>query len=196
MDKKIVLAQSINEILSNLTKAEGINYKPPTSMANLMDFLAKNINDPSLKSLSSMSRSDIMQGLLTAPGVFTPLLHYLVPINDGGFKAFGELWADPDAENRNGSKESKHMFLCFEIEDFGYFELELQSQDKQLNINLLCPAGTENVFRSMKNRISEIASANGYNADNTFIGALRKKRDLTQVFPKIQDKRSGLNVKI
>ena len=196
MDKKIVLAQSINEILSSLTKAEGINYKPPTSMANLMDFLAKNINDPSLKSLSSMSRSDIMQGLLTAPGVFTPLLHYLVPINDGGFKAFGELWADPDADNLNGSKESKHMFLCFEIEDFGYFELELQSQDKQLNINLLCPAGTENVFRSMKNRISEIASANGYNADNTFIGALRKKRDLTQVFPKIQDKRSGLNVKI
>lgn len=196
MDKKIILAQSINEILGNLTDTKGVKYQPPTSMANLMDFLAKNINDPSLKSLSSMSRSDIMQGLLTAPSVFTPLLHYLVPIDDGIMKAFGELWADPDGENRNGAKDSKHLFLCFDIEDVGYFELELQTQDKNLQVTLLCPAGTESVFRPVKEDISKIAAANGYTAEGTYIGALMKKRDLTQVFPKIQNNRSGLNVKI
>lgn len=195
MDKKIMLAQTMNEILGNLTKAEGINYKPPTSMANLMDFLSKNINDPSLKSLSSMSRSDIMQGLLAAPGALTPLLHYLVPVNDGGFKAFGELWADPDAEG-GGAKDAKHIFLCFEIEDVGYFELELRSLDKKLNVQLLCPSGTEGVFSKMKDFIPKIASQNGYNAEDTKIGTVVKRRDLSQVFPKIQDKRSGLNVKI
>lgn len=195
MDKKIMLAQTMNEILGNLTKAEGINYKPPTSMANLMDFLSKNINDPSLKSLSSMSRSDIMQGLLAAPGALTPLLHYLVPVNDGGFKAFGELWADPDAEG-GGAKDAKHIFLCFEIEDVGYFELELRSLDKKLNVQLLCPSGTEGVFGKMKEFIPKIASQNGYNAEDTKIGTVVKRRDLSQVFPKIQDKRSGLNVKI
>ena len=193
--KKIMLAQTMNEILGNLTKAEGINYKPPTSMANLMDFLSKNINDPSLKSLSSMSRSDIMQGLLAAPGALTPLLHYLVPVNDGGFKAFGELWADPDAEG-GGAKDAKHIFLCFEIEDVGYFELELRSLDKKLNVQLLCPSGTEGVFSKMKEFIPKIASQNGYNAEDTKIGTVVKRRDLSQVFPKIQDKRSGLNVKI
>lgn len=196
MDKKIILAQSVNEMLENLTNTQGVKYQPPTSMANLMDFLAKNLNDPSLKSLSSMSRSDIMQGLLTAPGVFTPLLHYLVPIDDGEMKAFGELWADPDAENRNGAKESKHLFLCFDIEDVGYFELELQTQDKNLQVTLLCPAGTESIFRPVKDDIGRLAAANGYTAEGTRIGALIKKRDLTQVFPKIQEKRSGLNVKI
>lgn len=196
LDKRIILAQSMNEILGKLTAAEGINYKPPTSMANLMDFLAKNINDPSLKSLSAMSKSDIMQGLLTSPGVFTPLLHYLVPINDGVIKAFGELWADPDAENRNGSLESKHLFLCFDVENVGYFELDMQTQDKKLQVQLLCPAGTEEIFRPLKNTIPQIAAANGYNAEDTRVGTLIRKRDLTQVFPKIQDKRSGLNVKI
>lgn len=195
MDKKIMLAQTMNEILGNLTKAEGINYKPPTSMANLMDFLSKNINDPSLKSLSSMSRSDIMQGLLAAPGALTPLLHYLVPVNDGGFRAFGELWADPDAEG-GGAKDAKHIFLCFEIEDVGYFELELRSYDKKLNVQLLCPSGTEGIFSKMKEFIPKIASENGYNAEDTRIGTVVKRRDLSQVFPKIQDKRSGLNVKI
>lgn len=195
MDKKIILAQSINEILENLTKADGINYKPPTSMANLMDFLAKNINDPSLKSLSSMSRGDIMQGLLSAPGVLTPLLHYLVPINDNGFKAFGELWADPDAEG-NGADDSKQLFLCFEIEDMGYFELELRTKGQRLNIQLLCPEGTEQIFQPLKSSIGQIASANGYTADDTRIGTVVKRRDLSQVFPKLQNKRSGLNVKI
>lgn len=196
MEKKIILAQSMNEILGNLAQAEGINYKPPTSMANLMDFLAKNINDPSLKSLSSMSRSDIMQGLLTSPGVFTPLLHYLVPIQDGALKAFGELWADPDAENRNGSIESKHLFLCFDVENVGYFELDLQTQDRKLQVQLLCPSGTEKLFQPLKTSIPQIAAANGYTAEDTRVGTVVKRRDLTQVFPKIQDKRSGLNVKI
>lgn len=196
MDKKIILAQNLNEILGNLTNAEGINYKPPTSMANLMDFLAKNLNDPSLKSLSAMSRSDIMQGLLSAPGALTPLLHYLVPINDDGFKAFGELWADPDAENADGTGGANHLFLCFDIEEVGYFELELRTSGKKLNVQLLCPSGTESVFKPLKDSIPLIASANGYNAENTQIGTIVKRRDLTQVFPKIQDRRSGLNVKI
>ncbi len=196
IDKKIIIAQSVNSMLENLTKSEGISYTPPTSMENLMDFLSKNINDPSLKSLSEMSKNDIMQGLLTAPGVFTPLLHYLVPIDDNGVKAFGELWADPDAENRNGAKESKHMFLCFEIENIGYFELNIQTQDNKLYTELLCPPGTSGIFGSLKGRISQIASANGYNAESVHIGTALSRRDLTQVFPKIQDKRGGLNVKI
>jgi hypothetical protein len=196
MDKKIMLAQTMNGILGNLTEAEGINYKPPTSMSNLMDFLSKNINDPSLKSLSSMSRSDIMQGLLTSPSALTPLLHYLVPINDNGFKAFGELWADPDAEKDSASQDSKHLFLCFDIEDVGYFELEVRTLDKKLNTSLLCPPGTENTFRSLKDSIPSIAAAAGYTADETRIGTLAKRRDLSQVFPKIKEKRSGFNVKI
>lgn len=196
IDKRIILAQSMNEILGMLTSAEGVSYKPPTSMASLMEFLSKNINDASLKSLSSMSKSDIMQGLLTSPGVFTPLLHYLVPINDGVIKAFGELWADPDAENRNGSKESKHLFLCFDVENMGYFELDLQTQDKKLQVQLLCPSGKEEIFRPLRQTIPQIAAANGYSAEDTRIGTVIKRRDLTQVFPKIQDKRSGLNVKI
>ena len=196
MDKKIILAQSINQMLSGLTAADGIKYKPPTSMENLMDFLSKNINDSSLKSLSSMSRSDMMQGFLSTPGAMTPLLHFLVPINDGGFKAFGELWVDPDAESRTAGEDSRQMFLCFEIEDVGYFELELRSYGKKLNVSLLCPSGTEGVFKPLRDSIPKIASASGYSMENTTIGTVIKRRDLTQVFPKIKEKRSGLNVKI
>ena len=197
MDGKIALAQGVNLILTDMAQAAGINYRPPTTMENMLDFLLKNINDPSLKSLAAIDRSDMIQGLLTAPGVFTPLLHFLVPMNLDGLKAFGELWADPDAgRNTETGEDDSHLFLCFEIEEAGYFEMEVYTHGKNINVALMCPAGTEKSYSSLKDTVPAIASACGYNAEKTMIGALKRKRELNEVFPKLNERRSGLSVRI
>lgn len=197
LDKKIVLAQGINLVLSEMAMAQGIQYRPPTTMENMLDFLIKNINDPSLKSLSDMSRPDMIQGLLSAPGVFTPLLHFLVPMNMEGMKAFGELWADPDADRDPETGESdNHLFLCFEIEDAGYFELEVYARGKSVNAALMCPAGTERSYLPIKEMLPDLAAACGYSAEKVMIQPLKRKRDLTNIFPKLNERRTGLNVRI
>ncbi|MDE7303936.1 MAG: hypothetical protein K2N60_11520 [Oscillospiraceae bacterium] len=197
MDKKIILAQGINLVLTQMAQAQGIQYRPPTTMENMLDFLIKNINDPSLKSLSDMTRPDMIQGLLSAPGVFTPLLHFLVPMNMDGMKAFGELWADPDADRDPATGESdNHLFLCFEIENAGYFELEVYARGKSVNAALLCPAGTERNYLPIKEMIPELAASCGYNAEKIMIEPLKRKRDLSNIFPKLNERRTGLNVRI
>lgn len=197
MDKKIILAQGINLVLTEMAQAQGIQYRPPTTMENMLDFLIKNINDPSLRSLSDMTRPDMIQGLLSAPGVFTPLLHFLVPMNMDGMKAFGELWADPDASRNPETGESdSHLFLCFEIEEAGYFELELYSRGKSVSAALMCPAGTERNYLPLKEMLPELAASCGYSAERIMIEPLKRKRDLTNVFPKLNERRSGLNVRI
>lgn len=197
LEAKITIAQSINQVLSQMAQAEGINYNPPTTMENMLDFLVKNINDPSLKSLSAMNRGEMVQGLLTSPGVFSPLLHFLVPMNMDGTKAFGELWADPDAGNGEpGSENDKHLFLCFEIEGTGYFEMELYARGRSINLSLLCPEGSERKYLPLKETIPVIASANGYNAEKMIISPLRKKRDLNKIFPKLNERKNGLNVSV
>lgn len=197
MDKKIILAQGINLVLTEMAQAQGIQYRPPTTMENMLDFLIKNINDPSLRSLSDMTRPDMIQGLLSAPGVFTPLLHFLVPMNMDGMKAFGELWADPDASRNPETGESdSHLFLCFEIEEAGYFELELYSRGKSVSTALMCPAGTERNYLPLKEMLPELAASCGYSAERIMIEPLKRKRDLTNVFPKLNERRSGLNVRI
>ncbi|MDE7290265.1 MAG: hypothetical protein K2N71_12325 [Oscillospiraceae bacterium] len=197
LDAKITIAQSINQVLSQMALAEGINYKPPTTMENMLDFLVKNINDPSLKSLSALNRGEMVQGLLTSPGVFSPLLHFLVPMNMDGTKAFGELWADPEAGNGEpGSENDKHLFLCFEIEGTGYFEMELYARGRSINLSLLCPEGSERKYLPLKEMIPVIASANGYNAEKMIISPLKKKRDLNKIFPKLNERKNGLNVSV
>ncbi len=197
MDNKITLAQSINLVLSEMAQAQGVNYKPPTTMENMLDFLIKNINDPSLKSLSAMGRPEMLQGLLSAPGVFTPLLHFLIPMEMDDMKAFGELWADPDADKDPETGESdNHLFLCFEIEDTGYFELELYTRGKNINVALMCPEGTQRDYLPLKESIPALASACGYETNRTIIEPLKRRRDLTNVFPKLNERRSGLNVSV
>ncbi len=197
MDNKITLAQSINLVLTEMAQAKGVAYKPPTTMENMLDFLVKNINDPSLKSLSAMGRPEMLQGLLSAPGVFTPLLHFLVPINMDDMKAFGELWADPDADKDPETGESdNHLFLCFEIEDTGYFELELYTRGKNINVALMCPEGTQRDYLPLKESIPALASACGYDVNKTIVEPLKRRRDLTNVFPKLNERRSGLDVSV
>lgn len=197
MDNKITLAQSINLVLTEMAQAAGVDYRPPTTMENMLDFLIKNINDPSLKSLSAMGRPEMLQGLLSAPGVFTPLLHFLVPINMDDMKAFGELWADPDAGTNPETGESdRHLFLCFDIEDTGYFELEVYARGKSVNVALMCPEGTQRAFLPLKETIPTLAQACGYNAEKMIVEPLRRRRDLTNVFPKLNERRSGLNVSV
>jgi len=197
MDNKITLAQSINLVLTEMAQANGVDYRPPTTMENMLDFLIKNINDPSLKSLSAMGRPEMLQGLLSSPGVFTPLLHFLVPINMDDMKAFGELWVDPDAGRSAEADESdNHLFLCFEIEETGYFELEIYTRGKDINVALMCPEGTQRNYLPLKESIPTLASACGYNAEKMIIEPLRRRRDLTNVFPKLNERRSGLNVSV
>lgn len=194
LDAKVTIAQSMNQVLSQMAASEGINYRPPTTMENMLDFLVKNINDPSLKSLSAMNRGEMLQGLLTSPGVFSPLLHFLIPMNMDGTKAFGELWADPDAGNGAGGESDKHLFLCFEIENAGYFEMELYASGRSINVSLLCPEGSERKYLPLKESIPVIASANGYRAEKMMISPLKKKRDLNKIFPKLNDRKNSLNV--
>lgn len=197
MDGKIALAQSVNIILTEMAQAAGINYQPPTTMENMLDFLLKNINDPSLKALSALNHNEMIQGLLTAPGVFTPLLHFLVPLNLDGLKAFGELWADPDAgQDPETGEDDKHLFLCFEIEEAGYFEMDIYARGKNINVALMCPAGTERDYLPLKNSIPTIAAACGYNADKMMIEPLKRKRELNMIFPKLNERRNGFNVSI
>ncbi|MGN0665202.1 MAG: hypothetical protein ACI4KF_01615 [Huintestinicola sp.] len=207
-EKQILLAQGLNTILGEMAANKENTCSGQTSMDILADFLTKNIDNSFLQNLTGMKQSDMVQSMLTAPGVFTPLIHQFVPLDAFGIRAFGEMWIDPSDDeitsgvknNRKGSSEGSssgsHVFLCFDIEDTGYFELEIYEKDKELSVMLLCPDGQTDKFGDMSKLIPKIASENGYRIANSIIDTLRVKRSLNQIFPRLNEQRSGLNVKV
>lgn len=196
---KMSAAHKLNEALEALSNKDGTVYKPPSSMETFTDFISKNIDDPILKALSGMNKAVLAENMLTTPGSETPLLHMLMPMEAKGVRAYGELWADNGAAgtvtDRDGGTGS-HIFLSFDVENVGAFEMEIYAKNEYLDVMLLCPSGTENVFAPMKTAIPKIAASCGYQVKKTNVSTLRERRSLEQVFPSIKEKRSGLNVKV
>ncbi len=196
---KMSAAHKLNEALEALSNKDGTVYKPPSSMETFTDFISKNINDPMLKALSGMNKAVLAENMLTTPGAETPLLHMLMPMEAKGVRAYGELWADNGAVGTVTDKDGgtgSHIFLSFDVENVGAFEMEIYAKNEYLDVMLLCPSGTENVFAPMKTAIPKIAASCGYQVKKTNVSTLRERRSLEQVFPSIKEKRSGLNVKV
>lgn len=202
-DKKIPLAQVLNQALSGMAQEAGSNYSPPTSLDTLADFLVKNINDTALHSMISMNQSDIARDMLTNPGVFNPLMHFFVPLDAHGMRAFAELWVDRNADRQEqpmsvGGEEDEdtnHIFMCFDMEDVGYFEMEMFAKGNNLSVMLLCPEGEEETFAPLKQAVPRIAAASGYTVGTTIVDTLYRRRDLNAVFPSLRSRRGSFDAK-
>ena len=204
MDKKFPLAQSLNSSLEVLAEKQGVNYKPPTSMDMLADFLVINLNDKTLQSMITANRSDMVQSMLTSPGVFSPLIHIFAPLDAFGMRAFAEMWIDRNADKSwdrtekdiaEGGGETSHLFMCFDMEDIGYFELEMYAKDTNLSVMLLTPEGMERTFAPLKAAVPRIAANSGYTVGTTIVEPLYQKRNLNSIFPQLNERRGNLNAK-
>ncbi|MDE7361127.1 MAG: hypothetical protein K2N38_04265 [Oscillospiraceae bacterium] len=175
--------------------------RPPVSstLDNLTEFIEKNINNPALKSLDSFNAANLLQSLLNAPGVFTPLAHYIVPLQVEDTRAFGELWVDNDENNPNntpGTQRNYHLFLTFDVESIGRFEVDMYALGEEVNLSLLYPPRFEKEIESMKERVTKIIRGSGYQARTFETAPLKKPHNLVEVFPKITDKRTTLNARV
>lgn len=175
--------------------------RPPVSstLDNLTEFIQNNINNPALKSLDSFNAANLLQSLLNAPGVFTPLAHYILPLQVDNTRAFGELWVDNDENNPNntpGTQRNYHLFLTFDVESIGRFEVDMYALGEEVNLSLLYPPRFEKEIEPMKERVTKIIRSSGYQARTFETAPLKKPHNLVEVFPKITDKRTTLNTRV
>lgn len=192
---------SIIEKMSVKNELPQHGIRPPVSstLDNLTDFIEKNINNPALRSLDSFNASNLLDSLLNAPGVFTPLAHYILPLDVDGTRAFGELWVDNDENNPNntpGTQRNYHLFLTFDVESIGRFELDMYALGEEVNISLLYPSSFEKAVEPLKDRVNKIVRSSGYQTRAFETAPLKKPHNLVEVFPKITEKRTTLSKRV
>ena len=169
----------------------------PSTLDKLTEFIAKNINHEAIQSLDNFNASNLLQSLLNAPGVFTPLAHYVLPLQFEDTKAFGELWVDNDENNPNNTpvgQKNYHLFLTFDIESVGRFEVDMYALGENISLSFLYPEGFDYRVKRLTDKIDLVIRNIGYKPVKMETAVLRKPHNLTEVFPKIVDRRRGLNV--
>lgn len=185
--------------LKNELPQHGVRPPVSSTLDSLTEFIQQNINHPALKSLDSFNATNLLQSLLNAPGVFTPLAHYILPLDVDGTKAFGELWVDNDENNPNntpGTQRNYHLFLTFDVESIGRFEVDMYALGDEVNLALLYPPRFEKEVDPMKERINKVIRNIGYTARTFETAPLKTPHNLTEIFPKIVDKRTTLNTRV
>ncbi|MCL2019414.1 MAG: hypothetical protein FWG70_06585 [Oscillospiraceae bacterium] len=170
-----------------------------SALKQLIEFVEKNIDHAAIKTLNNYNASNLLQSLINAPGVFTPLAHYIIPLDVDGLKSFGELWVDADEENTStraaGGKCKYHLFLTFEVEAAGHFEVDLYADGKDVNLSFFYPESFSEKSASLLGKVGRIIAQAGYTTREIKTGPLLKPHDLTQIFPDIRERRTGFNVK-
>lgn len=141
--------------------------------------------------------NNILRSLIAAPNSFTPLLHFILPLKHEDTQAFAELWVDPYEENQDENEDDKiiHLFFVIDIIDIGYFEVEMSLVNTSLNLAVLCPEQHLEAFAPLKDSIERAVAQTPYTLEHLLLDKLVKPRKLTQVFPKLMQKRDGFDVK-
>ena len=171
-------------------------YESETVKA-LTSFIERNVNHPAIRGIDNFNASNLLQSILNAPGIFTPLAHYIIPLQVEDTRAFGELWVDNDNTSKKSAdgEKSYHLFLTFDVEAVGRFEVDAFSSGKELNLSVLYPKSYRYRVPALTDKITKIAAGVGFNVQNFTTGILIKPHTLAETFPRITENRRSFDVK-
>ena len=171
------------------------------TMNALTEILQKQSENPDIKMVSSDSINRIVQSLLSSPCNFTPLLHYVIPVEYEDVQASAEMWINPDGEEDMTEAESKgkkytHMLVVFDIEDIGKFEAELFVQEKNIDLSVYCPKEYTDFYKTAMKNLRRDLDFSEYKLKKLNVETLEEPRSLIEVFKSLPARRLGVNVKI
>lgn len=177
----------------------------PKEESHVMDVIAKilgrQVAGDELHLVSSESIEKIVHSLLSSPSNFTPLLHFIIPVEYMDVRAFGELWIDPNAGDNKSKEQSdmadtSHVLAVFDVEEIGRFEVELFIENKRIAMNLLCPPPYLDFFKQIDKPIRKAVAQTEYSFEAINIDELERTHSLMEVFTELPYKRMGIDVRI
>lgn len=143
----------------------------------------------------------LIRAILINESVYMPLNHYLLPLEMDGRMLFSELWVDPDEgdsqeERRSGRHEpSVRCLFKMDVEELGLIDVVLVSQGKEVDLRVSCPDTMVPFSKTIEQGLDTILRQNELNPREVVVRRMDRPLTLTEVFPKIFERKDSLNVK-
>lgn len=211
------MLQSFYQLLGYSSMKEHFGQMDSKQLIRLLQESAASINNnnnPIADHLSQMSaaalRSEgnaelrqtfqaLVDSILVNQSVYMPLAHAMLPVEMDGRMMFSELWVDPNAENENGSfsqEKSMRMLLKFDIQELGMFDLVLTYHDGTVDASLHCPPHLEKFTEQFEQKMAALAEQDGLKAATMRAAPMARPLAISEVFPKIFERKDSINVAI
>ncbi len=140
---------------------------------------------------------NIMNGMLINESVYMPLLHFILPFQYEDNNVMSEMWVDPDSKKDSEEEGRKiKLFLKFDIQTLGKFELVMTLQDRQSKVQLYVPPQLARQNKQIQTEVADILKKNGFRFSQLLIRERVRDRRGDEVFPEIREKERTINVRI
>ncbi len=140
---------------------------------------------------------NIMNGMLINESVYMPLLHFVLPFQYEDNNVMSEMWVDPDAKKDFEEDARKiKLFLKFDIQTLGKFEMVMTLQDRQSRVQLFVPPQLAKQDKKIQAEVADILKKNGLRFNQLLIRERVRDRRVDEVFPEIREKERTINVRI
>lgn len=185
-----------------LAGRQGPREKTDSEVMNVLSkILGRQAGSEELMLLNAEKVEKIIHSLLSSPCNFTPLLHFVVPVEYRNLQSFAEIWINPNGgEDERGTAAGTgkdiHMLLVFDISGIGKFEMELFVRDKTIDLSLFCPPAYTSEFAQIREPLAKTVSGLGYRFGKVNVEKLERMRSLMDVFRSLPYKRTGVDVKV
>lgn len=199
-DDREKIYRTLQQFVRSFT--DGNTNKEPSK---IMDSMAKLIELQASRPEASLNTEEringIIHSILSSPCNYTPLLHFVIPMEHMDVRAFAEIWINPNEEDEEKTvapegERITHMLIAFEVERMGQFELELSVKGKEIIMQLFCPPVYQKAFSTIGSKIAKAAMVSGYRLSDVRVEGMERPRSLMDVFPTLPQRRAGMNVKI
>ena len=167
----------------------------------LIQIIDKQVENEEVLRASGDKLEKVVQSLLSSPCNFTPLLHFILPMQYNDIQSFMEIWINPNGqedapERAAGYDGNYHLFMVFDVGSLGRFNMELYVRDQTIDFFLFCPPTYTGLFADTKGDIARVIGQLGYKFGDIHITDLERERSLMEVFRSLPYKRTGVDVKI
>lgn len=141
---------------------------------------------------------NMLSSMLLNESVYLPLIHMTIPAEIDGRQFFSEVWVDPDDQNgkSGGGGKATKMLIKFDIKNLGFFEMILYTQDGKLDMELFYPEKLAEKEKDIARDISEIVARNNLDFRTLALGKCTVPKSISEVFPKVYERRNAINVTI
>lgn len=182
-------------LLKELT--ERAEVSEDTGPGRLADGLAKLLAKGGQGVENVGQSQELLRGLLLNESVYMPLLHLILPFRIGKKEVVSELWIDPDAE-KEPKEEGRRikLFLKFDIQSLGSFELVMSLRDRQADIRLFVPQKLSDRQTDIMGEMETILKENGFRPHQVRIEKKKGEMRVEEIFPEIRKKERTVNVRI
>ena len=202
--RKLLGYQGVRKVFGDMDESlvESVLHKAAGEKADwnrgFLDILRSGMNGDSSMEAKQISRN-VIQSILLNESVYMPVLHLMLPMVVEDKLMYSELWIDPDDRGNAAEEEdgpAVRALIKFDIEQLGFFDMFLLYRDGKMEMQLDIPDSLLEKEKEIRQNVGRILSENGIRLENLVTGSSRESIPITEAFPQITEKRSGVNVRV